>query len=115
MLSKQNIVDHLFAYEVFRYNMLNHLTTRIQRSSSLLWASDEGDTLHRFVTLLKRNYLYHGGPKQLDGGMVALARMLGEPRIHISRMLNTLETRGLVTLTRKHINIPHLEQLIANQ
>lgn len=112
MLSKQNLVDHLFSYEVFRYNMLNLLSTRIQRSSRLLWASDEGDTLQRFVALLKRNFLYHGGSKQIEGGMVSLARMMNEPRIHISNMLNALQEEGLLTILRKRIDIPHLEDII---
>lgn len=112
MLSKQNIIDHLFSYEVFRYNMLNMLTTRIQRSNQMLWAPDEGDTTHRFVALMKRNFLYHGGTKQIDGGMVALARMMNETRARVSAMLNTLQAQGLITLSRNRITIPHLEELI---
>ena len=112
IVSKQDIINHLFAYDVFRYNMLNLLSTRIQRTNHLLWAPHEGDTMQHFATLLKRNFYYHGGHKQIAGGMVALARMLGEPRLHISRMLNHLESQGLITLSRKIIDIPHLEQLL---
>ncbi|MCH5179205.1 MAG: Crp/Fnr family transcriptional regulator [Prevotellaceae bacterium] len=112
VLSKQNLADHMFNHEVFRYNMLNLLSTRIQRSNSLLWTDNEGDTLQRFAVLLKRNFIYHGGQKQITGGMVALARMLGEPRLRISQMLNALEQKGLVTLARKRIIIPHLEAIL---
>lgn len=112
MLGKQNITDHLFTFDVFRYNMLNLLTTRIQRSNHMLWASDERDTLPHFVALMKRNFIYHGGPKQIDGGMVALARMMTDTRIHISDMLNDLQSRSLLTIARKHIDIPHLENII---
>ncbi|MBP5628746.1 MAG: Crp/Fnr family transcriptional regulator [Bacteroidaceae bacterium] len=112
MLSKQNIIDHLFSFDVFRYNMLNLLTTRIQRSNHMLWASHEHDTLARFIALIKRNFTYHGGPKQIDGGMVALAHMMDDTRIHISDMLNYLQEKGLVVLARKRIEIPHLENII---
>ncbi|MBR4649559.1 MAG: Crp/Fnr family transcriptional regulator [Bacteroidaceae bacterium] len=112
IVSKQDIINHLFAYEVFHYNLLNQLSTRIQRTNHLLWAPHEGDTLQHFTTLLKRNFLYHGGHKQIAGGMVALARMLGDTRLHISHMLNNLQSQGLLTLSRKMIDIPHLEQLL---
>lgn len=112
MLSKQNLADHMFNHEVFRYNMLNLLSTRIQRSNSLLWTPEEGDTRQRFITMLKRNFLYHGGKKQINGGMVALARMLGETRLRISQMLNALEQQELITLGRKRILIPRLEAIL---
>ena len=113
MLSKQNIIDHLFSFDVFRYNMLNLLTTRIQRSSHMLWAGHEHDTLPRFIALMKRNFTYHGGAKQIDGGMVALAHMMDDTRIHISDMLNDLQDHDLLTIGRKHIDIPRLEAVIA--
>ena len=112
MLSKQNITDHLFSFDVFRYNMLNLLTTRIQRSNQMLWAPDEGDTTRRFVALMKRNFIYHGGYKQIDGGMVALARMMNETRSRISAMLNALHERQLINISRKRIDIPRFEELI---
>ena len=112
LLSKQSVIDQLFAFDVFRYNLLNMLTTRIQRSSQLLWAPDEGRTLERFIALMKRNFIYHGGPKQIEGGMVALAKMMNDTRINISNMLNALQQQGLITLGRKHILIPHLEEVI---
>lgn len=112
VLSKQNLADHMFAHEVFRYNMLNLMSTRIQRSNSLLWAPDEGDTLHRFVAMLKRNFLYLGGHKEILGGMVSLAKMTGETRLRISQILNTLEQQGLIILSRKRIIIPRLEAIL---
>lgn len=112
MLSKQNITDHLFSFDVFRYNMLNLLTTRIQRSNHMLWASEEHNTLLRFVALMKRNFTYHGGAKYIDGGMVALARMMDDTRLHVSDVLNDLQSKGHLTIARKHIEIPHLENII---
>lgn len=112
MLSKQNVIDHLFSFDVFRYNMLNLLTTRIQRSSHMLWASAEHDTLLRFVALMKRNFTYHGGAKQINGGMVALSHMMNDTRLNVSDMLNRLQEKGLVILARKRIDIPHLENII---
>lgn len=114
VISKQNVISQLFPYEVFRYNLINMLTTRLQRQERLIWASEDGDIKQRFVLLCKRNFIYHGGNKQIGGGMVQLAKMMDETRIHISNMLNDLEQRQLITLGRKKIVIPHLENLIQN-
>lgn len=112
VISKQNVIGHLFPYEVFRYNLINTLTTRLQRQERLLWASEEEDIAKRFVLLCKRNFAYLGGCKQIDGGMVQMAQMMNETRIHVSNMLNDLEAKGLLELGRKKIIIPRLEELI---
>lgn len=114
VISKQNVISHLFPYEVFRYNLINMLTTRLQRQDRMLWATEEEDITKRFILLCKRNFMYHGGNKQIEGGMVQLAQMMNESRIHVSNMLNDLEQRGLIVLGRKKIVIPHLENLIQN-
>lgn len=114
IISKQNVISHLLPYEVFQFNLINTLTTRLQRQERLLWATEEEDITKRFVLLCKRNFTYLGGNKQIDGGMVQLAGMMNETRIHVSNMLNDLEKRGLLTLGRKKIIIPHLEELIQN-
>lgn len=112
VVSKHNIINYLFGYEVFRYNMLNYLTTRVQRTSQLAWAPIDDDITRKFIHLCKCNFTYHGGEKQIVGGMVALAKMMNETRIHVSNMLNDFEARGLIELNRKKIIIPHLEELI---
>ena len=112
VVSKHNIINYLFSYEVFRYNMLNYLTTRIQRSNQLLWTPESDNITKNFIRLCKCNFTYLGGQKQIEGGMVSLAGMMDETRIHVSNMLNELEKRGLVKLTRKRIIIPQLQQLI---
>lgn len=111
-LSKQNIITHLFSYEVFRFNLINLLTTRIQRQNRLLWAAQENDITKKFVRLCKCNFYYLGGRKQISGGMVQVAEMINDSRSRVSRMLNDLERRGLITLNRSKIIIPRLERLI---
>lgn len=112
IVSKYSIITHLFDFEVFRYNMLNMLTTRIQRTQQLLWAPEEESIIHNFIQLCKKNFTHPAGPKSIEGGMVSLARMMNCPRIQISHMLNTLSEKKLITLSRKKILIPQLEKLI---
>ncbi len=112
VVDKYSIVNYLFSYEVFRYNMLNKLTTRIQRATQLLWTPDEEDELQRFVLLCKRNFTHPAGYKQIKGNMQSLARMMNIPRAHVSGMLNSLQEKGLVELSRKNIIIPRMERMI---
>ncbi len=112
VVDKEGVTGRLLNYEVFRYNLLNMLTTRIQRCQQVLWLPEEDETERSFVLLCKRNFIYPAGTKTIEGGMVALARMMNRPRIHVSNMLNALEKRRLVSLGRKKIIIPSFEKLI---
>lgn len=114
VVDKSGIVNSLFNYDVFRYNLLNMLTTRIQRCNQVLWLSEEENIERSFVLLCRRNFIHPAGPKVIEGGMVALARMMNRPRIHVSNMLNSLAEAQMVVLGRKKIIIPHLEKLIAH-
>ncbi len=112
VVDKEGVTGRLLNYEVFRYNLLNMLTTRIQRCQQVLWLPEEDDIERSFVLLCKRNFIHPAGTKTIEGGMVALARMMNRPRIHVSNMLNALEKRRLVSLGRKKITIPSFEKLI---
>lgn len=112
VVNKHSIITHLFDFEVFRYNILNMLTTRIQRTQTMLWAPEEASICLNFVQLCKKNFMHPAGTKIIEGGMVSLARMLNCPRIQISNVLNALEEKQLVALSRKKIQIPQLEKLI---
>lgn len=114
VVSKEGVINHLFNYEVFRFNLLNMLTTRIQRCQQVLWLPEDENIERSFVLLCRRNFFYPAGLKTVEGGMVALARMMDRPRIHVSNMLNNLAQQQLVSLGRKKIIIPRLEKLIAH-
>ncbi len=114
VLDKAGVTSRLLNYEVFRYNMLNMLTTRIQRCQQALWLPEEDNVERSFVLLCKRNFIHPAGPKTIEGGMVALARMMNKSRIQVSTMLNALEKRQLISLGRKKITIPCFEKLISS-
>ena len=113
IVSKAGVINHLFNYEVFRYNLLNMLTTRIQRANQLLWLPEEEKVERSFVLLCKRNFMHPAGTKVIEGGMVSLARMMNRPRIHISNMLNSFAEQGLVSIGRKKLVIPYFEKLLS--
>jgi CRP-like cAMP-binding protein len=112
VVDKAGVTSRLLNYEVFRYNLLNMLTTRIQRCQQVMWLPEEDDVERSFVLLCKRNFIHPAGFKTIEGGMMALARMMNRPRIHVSNMLNALESRQLISLGRKKITIPNFEKLI---
>ena len=113
VVSKASVINYLFNYAVFRYNLLNMLTTRIQRANLLLWMPEEESVERSFVLLCKRNFMHPAGTKVIEGGMVSLARMMDRPRIHISNMLNSLAEQQLVVVGRKKIVIPYFEKLLS--
>lgn len=114
VVDKYAIINYLFHFDVFRYNMLNALTTRIQQTERLLWMTTEESIEQAFIQLCKRNFTRPAGYKIIEGGMVSLAHTMNRSRIQVSNMLNSFENNGLVKLNRKKIIMPRLEKLIAS-
>lgn len=112
VISKSAFVNHLFQYEVFRYNVLNNLTAQIQRSRKLLWTPIPDSPLQAFIHLLKTHFFYPAGPKEIEGGMVSLGILMNRPRAQVSAILNQLVSKGLITLSRKRIVIPQVQNII---
>lgn len=112
VVDKAALVNQLFSFDVFRFNMLNTLSARLQRTNRLLWSPAPENITGDFLLMCKRNFTHHAGYKTIEGGMVSLARLMDRPRLQISNLLNAFEQRGLLSLSRKKIVIPQLEKLI---
>ena len=111
-ISKEFITHNLLSFEVFRFNILGMLCTRLQRTERSLWETPNQSLMRRFIQVCLHNYLLPYGPKLIKGKMVDLAVYVDATRLNLSRLLNNLQDEGLLQIFRKHLEIPHFEKLI---
>ena len=93
-------------------NLLNILSGRAQQLDNYIWSID-GQTLRgRIIRFIQGLSDIQNGAKRLNIKMNDLATVMDATRLNVSRELNALEAEGLISLRRKEIYIPALENLI---
>jgi CRP-like cAMP-binding protein len=93
-------------------NLLNILSGRVQQLDSHLWTLQGASLRERIIRLIKGLSDIQTGVKKLSIKMNDLAVLMDATRLNVSRELNALEAQGLISLRRKEIFIPALENLI---
>ena len=68
----------------------------------------------KFMNFIAHRSQLQEGEKRLTITMEDLSNLINETRINLSRLLNDLQSKGLVQLKRKEIFIPRFEQLVAH-
>ena len=111
-LSKDEVLRLLNDFLIIRLNFLNMLSTIVQRRTRQQWRNAPTSLRERFVRFVLDHSFYPAGPKQLRILMVRLAAELGDSRLDVSRMLNQLQSEGLLQLHRGRIDIVSLERLL---
>ena len=112
LLSKDEVLRLLDDFLIFRLNYLNLLSTQLQRRGRWPWRNSPATLRQRIIRFFLDHCLYPAGHKQFSILMNQLAQEVGDSRLDVSRVLNTLQTEGLVNLRRGQIEIPSLERLI---
>lgn len=112
MVDKQYIYTELGKYNICRMNLLNILSGRVQQLDSHVWTLEESSLHGRIIRFIKGLSDTQTGTKKLSIKMNDLALMMDATRLNVSRELNALEAKGLISLRRKEIFIPALENLI---
>ncbi len=112
MIDKQYIYTELGKYNICRMNLLNILSGRVQQLDSHLWTSQGTDLRGRMIRFIKGLSDIQTGSKKLCIKMNDLAILMDATRLNVSRELNSLEAEGLISLRRKEILIPALENLV---
>lgn len=110
-IEKSFVYSELNNYEIFRLNYLNILSSRIQSALQKSWNNHIGTLAENFVRFLQTRCHNPEGRKKLYITMEDLARLIHEPRINVSKMLNELHKQELIQLKRKEIVIPAFEKL----
>lgn len=114
-IDKTFVLSELNNYEIFRINYLNILSNRGQIAYDKLWNSHIGGTKDKITNFLLLRSMKPEGEKRLKIKMDDLARLIDDTRINVSKVLNDLQEKGLVELSRKEIFIPALEKLAADK
>lgn len=111
-IAKEFVTGILLTYEVFRFNVLGILCSRLQRADRILWTSPSDLLMRKLIQVCMRNFQRPYGSKIIQGKMADLAIYVGATRLKLSRLLNHLEENQLVILERKRIYIPRFEELV---
>jgi CRP-like cAMP-binding protein len=111
-LSKDEVLRLLDDFLIIRLNLLNILSTQVQRGSHRPWRTVPVTLYDRVVRFFVDHVAYPAGRKEFRILMRQLAVEVGATRLNVSRVLNQMEQRGLVELRRGSIVIPLLEHLL---
>ncbi len=111
-LSKTEVINLYNNYEVFRINLLNILSTCIQKKHIHNWASAPVNLEERIKRFLVNHCNQLFGKKVFKMKMTDLAQHLNDSRINVSAALNKLEAQSLLILSRGAITIPEIRKLV---
>lgn len=112
MVDKQYIYTELGKYNICRMNLLNILSGRAQQLDNYIWSIDGQSLRGRIIRFIQGLSDIQNGAKRLNIKMNDLATVMDATRLNVSHELNALEAEGLISLRRKEIYIPALENLI---
>lgn len=110
-LDKEEVVRLTEDFLVFRLNMINHFATQTQKQMRQMWYRAPQSLEDRVVRFLTQRCLYPAGHKTFNILMTRLAEEVNDSRLNVSRILNDMQHRGLIELSRGKIEIPQLERL----
>lgn len=111
VLSKQDAALMVTRNDIFRMNLLNHLSAQIQRLGEQLRRPSPEAVWMRIGHMISDLSISPTGPKTLRAKMEDLADHLHETRLTISRTLGMMEKHGLVELRRREITVPDTKRL----
>ena len=111
-IDKDEVLRLTEDFLVFRLNLLNLYATQTQKLSRQVWRYSPQSLDDRIIRFFAQRCVYPAGPKWFYILMNRLALELNDSRLNVSRALNRLQTKGLLTLHRGRIEIPLLERLL---
>lgn len=110
-ISKEEVMSFLFKNDIFRLNYINIITNRAQTLHARFWDTQCGDAeerIKRFIcSRMERPY----GEKTIRIKMEVLGDIINDTRYNVSKILNSLQDKGVVQLHRGEIHIPAIERL----
>lgn len=97
---------------IFTLNLINLISRRVQVQSDTTWRHTPTSIEGRIALFIAQRSETTTGYRRVKIKMEQLATILCETRLNVSKALNNLQERGLVTLSRKEIHIPDFSMLI---
>jgi CRP-like cAMP-binding protein len=98
---------------IFRLNLLNLISTALQKRQRDVWHSVPHDLNQRICRFFVTHCMHPAGHKVFKMKMTRLAAELNANRLQVSRALNAMQDARLLTLRRGIIEIDSLEKLLA--
>lgn len=96
---------------IFRINLLNILSTSLQKSKMAVWANAPKDMRDRLAHFLLSHFEYPAGHKIFKIRMERLAEELHTSRLTVSNTLRALAADGLLSVGRGSLDIPAAQLL----
>lgn len=98
---------------IFRLNLVNNLSTSLQKYHNDLWRPVDGSLQGRLIDFFRRRVLTPSGQKIFHVKMSTLADIFHYHRNEISHALHDMQDHGLVMLHRGRIEIPAMQKLLS--
>ena len=105
VINRENVNQIMVRNEVFRFNLLTRMATRIERyhlASRECECNNIGEKILKFFREISYT---QSVPKHLSIKMTTLASIIGETRLNVSRALHQLEQNGIISIGRGHITL----------
>lgn len=110
-LTKPDLAKLFTRNDIFRMNYLNLLSANIQHQHNVQIHPYTSCIATRMISFINTLSTVSYGSKTLRIKMDDLAIYMNETRLKVSRLLNQWQELNLITLQRKEIHIPRLENL----
>ncbi|MBQ6964493.1 MAG: Crp/Fnr family transcriptional regulator [Bacteroidaceae bacterium] len=110
-IEKRTVLNRLMANNIVKINLLNIVSNRYQQAQRVMCEYPENTVKEKIVKFLLSFASVPKGQKELHIRMTDLGDIIHETRLNVSRTLNALEDKGLITLQRGGIIIPELQDL----
>ena len=113
IIDKKEVLKLVSNSFIFRLNLMSLLSTTLQKKMHEPWKAMPTEVSKHIVRFIITHCTYPAGRKIFKIKMQYLADILHTSRLVISKELNALQNKQLVTLSRGRIVIDALEKLIA--
>ncbi len=103
-LYKEDVLRLMERHFIFRLNLLNLLSTQMQRTQARQWHLPPTSLEERILRFVDERAIQQHTRRELYIKMTQLAALLNDSRLDISRALNRLQHQGIVELHRGRID-----------
>ena len=110
-ISKSEAIRLAAHFYVFRINLLNFLSTRVQRLSHRPFRPYPHNLREKICRYLSDRCVHPGGEKDFRVKMEQIAMEIGESRLNVSHELHAMERDGLLALGRSLVHVNAMEKM----
>jgi CRP-like cAMP-binding protein len=99
---------------IFRINLLNSISTALQKKYHEAWRNIPSTLEQRICRFFVSHCVHPGGRKVFMIKMNRLAAEVNDNRLHVSQSLHRMSEQGIIALSRGKIEIHSLERMIGS-